>query len=177
MKKFFLYGSGVIILAILGLMILAPKSEIIQRSVIIDEPVGVVYPYFASLQNMEQWSPWLEKDDKTENKYIGSGNNVGSIHIWISDNQQVGKGQQEITSMIENKEIYSEIIFTEPIKTTSTAFFKFDEEENDSTKVTWGYNAHYGALQSVFMMFIDMKELLGADFDKGLLKAKSILEK
>ncbi|ANW96675.1 hypothetical protein AXE80_10495 [Wenyingzhuangia fucanilytica] len=175
MKKFFLYGSLVIIAAIFVMMIIAPKSETVQRSITIEEPVDVVYPYFASLQNMEDYAVWQALDPNTIHEYRGAGNSVGSVHAWKSEHEQVGVGEQEIIAMIPNKEIISELRFKEPFESTSTAFLKFEENGNQ-TKVIWGYEASYGALESLFMMFLDMDKLLGPDFEKGLAKAKEIIE-
>lgn len=175
MKKILLYGLGVILVAIFVLMIAAPKTETITRSIVVNKPVEVVYSYFSSLQNMEEYATWQAKDPNTVNTYIGAGNTVGSIHEWTSEHKEVGKGEQEIISMVNNKEIYSELRFFEPFESTSTAFLKFEEDGNN-TKVIWGYEASYAALESVFMMFLDMDKLLGPDFEKGLSKAKTILE-
>ena len=175
MKKFFLYGSVVIIAILLILIMIAPKSETIQRSIIIEKPIDVVYPYFASLQNMEEYATWQKLDPNTVHEYRGAGNSVGSVHAWTSEHKQVGKGEQEIIKMIPNKEIISELRFKEPFESNSIAFLKFDDNGSD-TKVIWGYDTNYGAIESVIMMFLDMDKLLGPDFEKGLQNAKSILE-
>ncbi|WP_010135145.1 SRPBCC family protein [Ochrovirga pacifica] len=176
MKKFFLYGAGLLLLIIVIFAIAAPKTETVKRSIVIQKPVNVVYPYFASLQNMEEWSPWAKKDPSARHEYIGAGNSVGSVHAWYSEHEQVGSGEQEITSMVPNKEIYSELRFKTPMETTSEGFLIFEEQGN-KTKVTWGYNAKYGVLESMIMTFLDLDKIIGKDFEQGLNDAKIILEK
>ncbi|NJB83930.1 SRPBCC family protein [Wenyingzhuangia aestuarii] len=175
MKKFFLYGSVVIIVAIIIVGIMAPKETTVQRSVVIEKPVDVVFDYFLSLQNMEEYSPWQARDPKTVHEYRGAGNTVGSVHRWVSTHKEVGTGEQEITDIKQNKEIISELRFEEPFESTSQGFLKFKSVPN-GTEVIWGYNGNLGFLESIFMMFVDMDKILGDDFTKGLTTAKSNLE-
>lgn len=175
MKKFFLYGSAVIVVAIIILGIAAPKELTVQRSTEVSKPVDEVFAYFLSLQNMEQYSPWQSKDPNIKNEYRGTGHTVGSVHRWISDHREVGTGEQEIKSIKENKEIVSELRFEMPFEATSEGFFKFEQVAN-GTKVTWGYKAEFTFLKSIIMMFIDMDKVQGVNFESGLSKAKSILE-
>lgn len=176
MKKFFLYGSGIILIALIVIAILVPKSETVERSITIKKPITEVYTYFALLQNMEEWSPWAKKDPATVHTYQGEGNTVGSIHFWNSTHEQVGVGEQEITSMVPNKEIYSDLRFKEPFESTSVGYLKFQDKGNQ-TQVTWGYNAKYNPVEAIFMSLMDMDKYIGADFEAGLSNAKTILEK
>jgi len=176
MKKFFLYGAGVLFILLVVVAIIAPKTEIVERTIIINKPVLEVYSYLVELQNLEEWSPWSKKDPKTIHKYKGVGNSVGSIHSWTSEHRQVGIGEQEITSVTPFKEVVSELRFAEPFESNSITYLKFNDL-GISTEVTWGHTSEYNPLQAVFMMAMDMDTYLGNDFDEGLLMAKTILEK
>ncbi|NIJ46284.1 hypothetical protein FHR24_002768 [Wenyingzhuangia heitensis] len=176
MKKYFLYGVAVIVITIIVLGSIAPKEATVERSIVINKPVAVVFPYFLALQNMEDYSPWQERDTKTINEYRGAGNTVGSVHRWISELDQVGVGEQEIKMITPNKEIVSELRFEKPYESTSKGYFKF-KEVAQGTEVTWGYTGAFGFVEGIFMMFMDMDKILGKDFSQGLAKAKSNLEK
>ncbi|MGY5352666.1 SRPBCC family protein [Wenyingzhuangia sp. IMCC45533] len=176
MKKFFLYGTLVIILAVVALGFIAPKSATVERSVVIEKPIGDVFRFFSFLQNMNLYSPWQAKDPNAIHKYIGVGNTVGSIHRWESSHKDVGVGEQEIKSISLNKKIVSELRFEEPFESTSEGYFKFDEVES-GTKVTWGYYGSFSFIESIVMLFMDMEREIGDDFKQGLDKAKTILEK
>ena len=127
MKKVILYGLGFIIAAVIIAVIVAPKEEIVERSITIDKPVAEVFEYFALLQNMEAWSPWAKKDSKATHKYEGAGNTVGSVHYWNSSHEEVGVGEQEIVSLVPNQEIYSELRFIESFESTSVGYLKLVE--------------------------------------------------
>ncbi|MGY5355856.1 SRPBCC family protein [Wenyingzhuangia sp. IMCC45467] len=175
MKKFFLYGIVVFFSAVILALIFAPKEATVQRSIMIEKPIDVVFPYFLSLQKMEEYSPWQARDPKTVHEYRGPGNTVGSVHRWKSNNQEVGVGEQEIVSIIPNEKIISELRFEEPFQSVSEGSLTFKKIAN-GTEVTWGYYGRFGYLESLIMMFMDMDKLLGADFEQGLSQAKSNLE-
>lgn len=174
MKKI-LYVIGVLLCIVIVAAILAPKEATVERSIVIEEPVDVVFPYFLSLQKIEEYSPWQTRDPKTIHEYRGAGNTVGSVHRWTSKNEEVGVGEQEIISITPHEEIVSELRFEEPFESTSEGYLKFKEVDK-GTEVTWGYRGTFGMIESLFMMFMDMDKLLGADFNQGLSKAKSNLE-
>ncbi len=175
MKKFFLYGSVVILVVIIAIGIYAPKTTTVQRSIVIQQPVENVFSYLVSLQNIEKYSPWQLKDPKAKHQYQGTGNTVGSVHRWISESKDVGVGEQEIISIVENKEIISELRFEEPLEGVSIGFLKFKPVAN-GTELTWGYQGNYAFLESILMMIVDMDKVLGADFEKGLQNIKTLLE-
>lgn len=158
------------------LMTLAPKHEQVERTITIDKPVTEVFEYLVLLQNMEEWSPWAKKDPKAKHTYKGAGDTVGSVHYWESTNEEVGVGEQEITQIVPNKEIFSAIRFKEPFQSQSIGYLKF-KDEGAKTIVTWGYSARYKLVESLIMLFMDMETLLGGDFEQGLADAKVILEK
>lgn len=175
MKKFFLYGSVVILLAIIVVGVMAPKTETVERSIVIEQPANKIFTYLVSLKNMEQYSPWQLKDPKAKHEYRGTDSTVGSVHRWISENKEVGVGEQEIKSIKINEEIISELRFEEPLEGVSEGFFKLKPVPN-GTELTWGYHGSFGFVESIFMMAIDMDKVLGADFEQGLQKIKSIVE-
>lgn len=175
MKKIIFTILVVIVVLPAILMTLAPKSEQVERSITINKPVTEVYTYMALLQNMEAWSPWAKKDPSAKHTYKGAGNTVGSVHYWESTHEEVGVGEQEITKLVPNKEIISDLRFKTPYESESIGYLKFDDE-GSKTKVTWGYTARYNLIESLFMLFMDMDEMLGGEFEQGLADAKAIIE-
>ena len=106
----------------------------------------------------------------------GTDGEIGCIAAWESDHKQVGHGEQEITNLIPNKEINTELRFLKPFKSTSDAYLKL-EEGNDGTKVTWGFYGTNKFPMSIMMLFMNMDKAVGGDFEAGLSKLKSVIEK
>lgn len=64
-----------LILALLG-----PSDSTIERSITIDAPQAIVWEHVNSLQDMEEWSPWVELDTAMEASYSGEQGAVGSTY-------------------------------------------------------------------------------------------------
>ena len=51
--------------------------------------------------------------------------------------EEVGKGEQEITKIVDDALIATEIRFIRPMETTSQAYLEITEESNNSCSVVW----------------------------------------
>lgn len=168
-----------ILLGLAGLIIIlgmiAPKSYDVSRSTIIAKPVSEVYAYLKFIKNQDKWGPWGERDPKMKKTFTGTDGTVGFISAW-EGNKEVGSGEQEITGLIENQEIQSQLRFLKPFKSTSDAFIRMKEVEG-GTEVTWRFAGKNKFPMSIFMLFMNMDKAIGKDFEYGLNKLKGILEK
>ncbi|NNC85884.1 MAG: SRPBCC family protein [Bacteroidia bacterium] len=169
----------VVIFAILGFM--APKDYDISRSIEINKPVEEVYPYLTSFENQANWSPWDKKDPHMKKVLTGTDGTVGCVSAWKSDSVNVGTGEQEITKLEPNKRIESELRFLmefpgmDPFTAVSKGYFNTDEISN-GTKVTWGIESKYDFPWNIMMLFFDLEETVGADFESGLNDLKNVME-
>lgn len=166
--------AGIIILIII-LTLLAPKGYEVSRSIVINRPLPTVFSYLKSLQNQDNWSLWAEKDPDMEKSFFGIDGEVGFISAWYG-NKDVGKGEQEITNIVENQVVETQLRFEKPFKSTSNAYLKV-AKEGKGTKVTWGFSGKNKFPVSIMMLFINMDKAVGKDFEYGLNKLKTILEK
>ena len=66
--------------------------------------------------------------------------------------------------------------FIEPFSSQANGLLMV-ESENGATKASWTFNTHFGFIESVFMMFVNLEKKLGADFENGLKTLKQISEK
>ena len=170
----FLYIVLIIILIIIVLANIAPKDYDVNRSIIIKKPLPDVFSYLKFIKNQDNWSPWAEKDPNMKKSFTGTDGEVGFVSAWIG-NKDVGEGEQELTGIIENKIVESQLRFLKPFKSTSDAYLQVFEEEN-GTKVVWGFSGKNKFPVSIMMLFMNMDETVGKDFEYGLKKLKSILE-
>ena len=165
-----------IILLIVILALIAPKSYEVSRSITINKPLSEVFTYLKSLKNQDNWSPWAERDPNIKKTFTGNDGEVGCLATWESDHKQVGSGEQEIISITENKEITTALRFLKPFKSQSDAYIRVNDA-SDGTKVIWGFSGNNKFPVSIMMLFMNMEKAIGGDFEQGLAKLKSILEK
>jgi len=155
-------------------MFVAPKHFNIKRTTTINAPAETVFPYVSSLEAMDKWSPWSQKDPNMTNTFEGTPGAVGSVNTWDSQVEEVGAGSQTITSVEPNKSIQTRLDFIRPYESTSTAAVRLKSNaKNTETEVSWGIRGDYTFIEGLFMMFMDMEGQIGPDFEKGLASLKS----
>lgn len=167
---------------ILGLVILivflatiAPKSYDVNRSITIDQPVAKVFNYLKYLKNQDEWSPWQKRDPNMKKEFVGADGEVGAISKW-DGNKEVGMGEQELKRIVENEVIESELRFLKPWKSQSDAYLKVNETDTGQTRVIWGFSGHNKFPMSIMMLFMNMDKAVGKDFEEGLESLKELME-
>ncbi|MCH9661691.1 MAG: SRPBCC family protein [Bacteroidetes bacterium] len=171
-----IYGLAILIGIIVLLILIAPKKYQVSRSIVIDKPVSEVFQYIKQVKNQDHWSPWQKRDPNMKKTLTGVDGEVGFTTRWESDHKQVGHGEQEIKSIIENERMESELRFLKPFKSVSNGYFT-TEAEGNGTKVTWGFYGTHKVPVNVMMMFFNMDKAVGKDFEEGLTDLKAVLEK
>ncbi len=78
--------------------------------------------------------------------------------------------------VVNNEIIESELRFMKPFKSTSDAYIKVSDADG-GTKVIWGFTGKNKFPISIMMLFMNMDKTVGKDFEEGLAKLKTILEK
>lgn len=164
----------IVLIAVLALM--APKKYDISRSIEISNPKAEVFNTIKYLKKQQEWSPWDKKDPNMEKKFTGIDGEVGAISYW-NGNKDVGKGEQEITKIIEGERVETELRFIKPFRSTSDCYLDLVESGNGKTKVTWGFKGENKFPMSVAMLFMSMDKAVGKDFEEGLRNLKNIMEK
>lgn len=165
---------GIIVL-ILVLALLAPKTYNVHRSVEIKKPKPEVFEYLKYLKNQAEWSPWEKRDPNMHKKISGTDGKVGAVSYW-KGNKEVGEGEQELTKIVPGERINSELRFLKPWKSTSDAYLVVDEAGKGTTKVTWGFSGKNKFPMSIMMLFMSMDKMVGKDFEEGLASLKTTLE-
>lgn len=152
---------------------LQPASFAIERSALIRAPAAVVYPHVASPRAMNQWSPFAQGDPQMSISYSGPESGVGAGSAW--DSKQLGKGSSTITAAKPAESVEMRLEFLSPMKATNRGLFTF-APEGDSTRVTWRMEGTNGFLGKAFGLIMNMDEVVGGEFEKGLASLKTLAE-
>lgn len=165
-----------IVLLILILAAIAPKTYNVSRSIEINRPKDEVFAHLKSLKKQNEWSPWARRDPDMEQKFTRTDGEVGATNYW-NGNKQVGEGEQEITNIVEGERVESQLRFLKPFKSTSDAYLVTESVAGDRTKVTWGFSGQNKFPMTIMMLFMSMDKAVGKDFEEGLNNLKATLEK
>ncbi|MDB2606663.1 SRPBCC family protein [Zobellia sp.] len=170
-----LYILVSVVVLILILALIAPKTYDVFRTVEVERPKEEVFQYLKSLKRMDEWSPWAKKDPDMEKRITGADGEVGCTSYW-KGNKEVGEGEQEIKRIIEGERIESELRFLKPFKSTSDCYLQVDAMNIEKTKVKWGFSGKYKFPMNIMLLFMNMDKAVGKDFEQGLGSLKANLE-
>src|SRR5690606_39233266 len=145
-----------------------------SRSIDIGAPSAKVFQQVNDLRNWQSWSPWAEKDPRTEYQYEGPVSGGGARMSWKSNNPKVGEGAQEIVESQLNKFIDMDLAFSD--QGPAKVYFHFDTVDEQSSRLTWRFVKEHGSNPVNRYMGLLFDSWLGPDFEKGLKNIKALAE-
>ena len=145
-----------------------------ERSVEIEKPKDDVFEYIRHLRNQDEYSTWSAMDPNMEQEFRGTDGTVGFVSAW--EGEETGKGEQEIVGIIEGERIDFKLRFMEPFESEADVYMITDSLSENRTHVTWGFDSSMNRPMNLMLLFVNMEEAIGNDYDEGLAKLKEILE-
>ena len=175
MKKALYVVLGMLALVLIAALFM-PKDYSVEKEVVINKPKAEVYDYLESLQNQNKWSVWAKSDPNMKKHFKGIDRTVGFTYYW-EGNDEVGKGEQEITKITKGERIDTQLRFLKPFESTSEAHLITENAGQNRTKVKWGFIGVMPYPMNAMLPFMGMEKTVGKDFADGLENLKLILEK
>lgn len=166
---------GLIVLFLLAGLVIS-KDMKATREVVINKPKAEVFNYIKHLKNQDNFSKWASMDPNMKKEYRGTDATAGFVSAW-EGNKKVGKGEQEIIAIAEGSKVDYELRFEKPFKSVSKAQMVTEAVNENSTKVTWGFEGKMNYPMNVLKLVMNMEKAVGNDFSTGLNNLKAILEK
>ncbi|MFV0389394.1 MAG: SRPBCC family protein [Pyrinomonadaceae bacterium] len=166
----------IVIAALIVLVIFVPGGYKVEREIVINKPQADVYAYAHLLKNQNEWGPWVKKDPNIKLTYSGTDGTPGFTSAWDSQIEDVGAGEQVITAESQTR-METLIRFLRPFRSESNAYLTYVAVNDTQTKVTWGFTGKMPRPFNLFVLFMNMDDAVGKDFDEGLANLKAIIEK
>lgn len=161
----------VVIYCIMGLF--GPSDYKVERTKEINAPIEVVFEQVSKFNNWDGWSPWKEKDSTASYTIAGEDGMVGTKYEWTGNPEITGKGSMTVTEMELNKKFGYDLEFTEPWQMKSKGHFELSTT-GESTTISWVDAGDIPFMQRPMMLFMDLDEMMGPDFERGLFKIDSL---
>jgi hypothetical protein len=175
--KRILLGLVALIALILVIALFVDKDISAEREVVINKPKAEVFDYIKHIKNQDNYSVWNKKDPGMKKEYKGTDGTVGFVAAWESTDDQVGKGEQEITKITEGEGVEMKLRFKEPFEAEDDAYMTAESVSDTQTKVKWGFKGTMPYPMNIMLLFMDMEKELGGALQTGLDDMKIILEK
>jgi hypothetical protein len=168
----------VILIAIPLIVALFVKGDYaIERQTVIKKPKQDVFNYIKYIKNQDNYSVWVKRDPAMKREFKGTDGTVGFISAWDSKDKEVGKGEQEITNIVDGDRMDMKLRFKAPFEATDDAYLTTEAADANQTKVKWGFTGKMPYPFNFMMLFINMDKEVGKDLQQGLDNLKSVLEK
>jgi Polyketide cyclase / dehydrase and lipid transport len=169
-----LSAVGSAILIFLVIVSFQPNEFRVMRSLAMNAPAERVFAQVNVLKNWDAWSPWAKIDPEMKTGFEGREAGPGAEMSW-EGNSDVGKGEMEITDSRPHEFIRLKLTFLEPMESTQTAEFTF-EETAGKTRVTWTMYGSNNFLGKAVGLIFNCKKMVGEQFEKGLASLKKVAE-
>jgi hypothetical protein len=159
---------GILAAVALGL----PAHVTLNRSVVINAPEPVVFPYLNNLHRFAEWSPWALRDPQLAVSYSGPEQGKGAKIQWTSKVPSIGTGTMEITESEPSRHIDLAVNFNGLDGTSS-----FDVAPSGSgSKVTWSFGYESGTSPLKRWKALMLDGFVGAEYRTGLDRLKEKIE-
>jgi hypothetical protein len=171
--KYFALAILSVILFFLTAGLFISTKNVVEKTVIVRSELPVLHENLVSVKSLDAWFPWKEYDPEMKAMFDGNDGQIGSRYIW-EGNDQVGRGYQELISISPNRIDY-ELTFIEPWESKALTYFTLNPSE-DGVKVSWFFENESPYPYNSLKLFMDMEEMVGKDFERGLQNFKTRME-
>jgi hypothetical protein len=172
---YFVIGLAVVVVVFVAVVLVQPPAFRITRSMAMAAPVQSVFEQVNDFHHWGAWSPWAKIDPDMKQTYDGSAAGAGAKYAWVG-NKKVGEGRMTILESRPNELIQIKLEFLKPFKATNTAEFTF-KPQGEQTQVVWTMFGDKNFMSKAFGLFVNMDQMIGKDFENGLMQMKAAVEK
>ena len=165
---------GLVVLALVFVVVAfaLPNQITVSRSVVINAPEAVTFPYLNNLHAFKDWSPWAERDPNVRVSYSGPEVGKGASLSWASEQASVGRGSMQITESDPNRRIDLAVDYN---GLEGTAFYTIAPAGSGS-KVTWGFGHETGTSPIKRWRGLMLDGFVGSEYQVGLQNLKEKIE-
>lgn len=175
MKTLKKFGIGLVALFLIFLTIgfLLPSEVHVEKSVMIDAPIDLVYEQVNDLRNWEKWSPYKKMDPLLEMSFSNPPTGAKAYYKWQSELPELGNGRLTITEATPNERIVTAVAMED--WGDARGEFTFTPKKGD-VEVTWAMDANMG--KNPFTKFggLFMRSAMKKQFKDGLDAMKKTVE-
>jgi len=161
----------VLILVVIGFLL--PKTRHVERSVVIDAPPCAVFAQVNGFRHFNDWSPFVAVNPDAEYDFEGPDFGVGSKMTWTAADPSAETGDQTIVASTPYERVDAELNLGS--QGVSQAAYLL-QSENQGTRLTWTFDTDFGLniFGRYFGLILDRQ--LGPLYAQGLANLKRIAE-
>jgi uncharacterized protein YndB with AHSA1/START domain len=166
-----------IVVLIAGVLLYAstrPDNYHVERSVLIKAAPEKIFAYINDFHRWDEWTPY-NKDPAMKKTYSGSASGKGARYAW-EGNSDVGQGEITLADSTPPSKLVFDLHMMKPFEGRNVASFSL-AAAGDATRVTWSLDDKHNLFLKTLTLFMNMDSMIGRDFEVGLAKLKTAVEK
>ncbi len=152
-----------------------PRTYTVSVTEVINKPQQEVYDFVKILDNQKKYSIWFMKDPNMSPSIEGKDGTIGAIQKWNSNNEEVGEGEQEITSLTPDR-MDVELRFKRPFAGQAHAANIIRSLSANKTQLTTEFYSNESYPMNL-PSYVFGKNMIAEAQKKNLLNLKRLLEK
>jgi len=161
-----------LVIAVLLLAAMMPSRYKVEKTAIINKPIGEVMNKVGDLNHYARWNPWQQMDPSSSKNVTGTPQTTDHKYSWHG--KKVGEGSLTIKS-IDDRHIHFDLEFLKPWKSHAKDNWSFENYDNLATKVIWQNSGDLPWPMARLMGPI-INRNLNHQFEKGLDNLKKMVE-
>lgn len=173
MLKTILLVAVLAIAAVLFYAATRPDTFSLQRSLWIQAPPARIHALINDLRQFNTWNPYEKKDPAIQGHYPGPTAGPGARYEF-KGNRDVGEGSLEIVDSAA-QQVTMRLDMTAPMQGSNTITFTLVPREA-GTEVTWAIQGASPYVAKLMGIFLNMDDMIGRDFESGLVALKARAE-
>jgi Polyketide cyclase / dehydrase and lipid transport len=131
----FVYGLLLLIVALLLMAALMPKTYNVEKSIVINKPPAAVMDKVGNLNAYRDWNPWMKMEPDAKSEITGTPHTPGHKYHW--EGKKIGIGELRLVSS-DDKHIHFDLEFFKPWKSKAKDNWLFEPwGDGSETKITW----------------------------------------
>ncbi|MFI5186977.1 MAG: SRPBCC family protein [Chitinophagales bacterium] len=161
-----------LIVAVLLIGAIMPSKYNVEKTTLINKPIGEVMNKVGDLNYYASWNPWQQMDPSAAKNVTGTAKTIDHKYSWHG--KKVGVGSLTIKS-IDDTHIHFDLEFLKPWKSHATDNWSFENHGDNTTKLTW-QNSGNLPWPMARLMGPMINKNLNHQFEKGLDNLKKMVE-
>ena len=152
-----------------------PSHFEVARELEVQAPAEKIFPFINNSKLANDWMPWKDSDPEVRMSYSGPDEGVGSTSSWESSGH-MGTGKAEVVVSEKNKSVKTQLTYTKPMAMTQLAEVSLTPTAT-GTRVRWQVSGESNFMGRLMCVFMNMDKMVGGEFEKGLSRLKTMVEK
>ena len=168
----------ILVLAILALLAYAwmkPDDFETKRTASIAAPPEKIFPLISDLRAFNSWNPFVQGDTANSGSYSGPPAGKGAAYDF--EGGKSGSGRFVITDSKPHLKLVMDLNMFKPFRGDNVVEFTLKPNAGATTDVTWAMRGKSTFVPRLMGVFMNMDQMVGGQFDKGLANLKALAEK